>query len=126
MADTEKAECTIQMCPEFQHPGLTGCPLTRIESRIESIESVMIDVQVFFKNRWTRMEKIAAAAIIGPILAALLGWMVLGGYTFVQRVDKAIDQLDEIHKTHVLPQKAYPKMCMKHPHQMKILNYTEQ
>jgi phosphate/sulfate permease len=74
---------------------------------MESIESVLLVAQVFFKNQWTRMEKIAAAAIICPILATLIGWVVISSYLFVQRVDKAIDQLDEIHKSQSLPKKGY-------------------
>jgi hypothetical protein len=47
---------------------------------------------------WTRMQKIALAAIIVPIAVTLLVWGIRSAYYFIKDVSQAIQQIRELHK----------------------------
>lgn len=116
----------MNLCPEFENPEKkTGCLIEPVLERVVKLEKLqtalsgseghpeegfIFKAELFFNaaiqeshKKWTRMQKLVAASIVVPILAGLIGWGAVGGYTFVKRVDEGLDQLKQIHKSQGLP-----------------------
>lgn len=124
---SQKAECDVEVCPELQDPGRTGCLVGPVLDRVVKLEKLetalngpeghpelgfIWKAETFFANaasaskeKWTRMEKITAASVAATIMIPIFIWAAVGTYKFVKDVNAGLKKLDEIHSSQVLPKK---------------------
>ena len=115
----------MSLCPAFVNPdGVTGCKAQLMAEKLDSLDcaingvpaspgvpevrgmkdvlrEVADTVKSIESRRWRRSDKIAIAAIVVPILTALISWGAYSLYDTFAEMNKAMQELHIIYKTQI-------------------------
>ena len=150
MADSSESQERQQfVCPAFFHPGqVTGCVAPELRKEIEELRTnmesmhltingapndppeeagikgmmatLLAETRMDRKRRWRPEAKLALASLL-VVSCATPGWFTAKyTYDFIVRVNNAVHQIEELHKTQVVPKRGFlesfdPAVAAYHP-----------